>query len=56
MPQDNFNFPYSRPYDIQLELMNSIYDAIESRKIAFLESPTGTVSVGVMIIVQVFVG
>jgi chromosome transmission fidelity protein 1 len=44
MPNANFNFPYSRPYDIQLELMSTIYEAIESRKIAFLESPTGTVS------------
>lgn len=43
MPSDNFNFPHPKPYDIQLELMKTIYDAIEAKKIAFLESPTGTV-------------
>lgn len=44
----NFNFPYAKPYDIQLELMTAIYDAIETKKIAFLESPTGTVIVLIM--------
>ncbi|CAE6485498.1 unnamed protein product [Rhizoctonia solani] len=35
-------FPF-QPYDIQLELMKSLYTALEDRKIAVLESPTGTV-------------
>ncbi|QRW20304.1 DNA repair helicase RAD3 [Rhizoctonia solani] len=34
-------FPF-QPYDIQLELMKSLYTALEDRKIAVLESPTGT--------------
>jgi Rad3-related DNA helicase len=44
MPFPNFGFPYERPYTTQLELMNDIYQAIENRKIAFFESPTGTVT------------
>ncbi|CCE82219.1 Piso0_001932 [Millerozyma farinosa CBS 7064] len=36
-----FNHPFE-PYDIQLELMRSIYDAIENYKIGIFESPTGT--------------
>lgn len=35
-------FPY-QPYDIQFELMKNLYTALEGRKIAILESPTGTV-------------
>ncbi|QRV77770.1 chromosome transmission fidelity protein 1 [Ceratobasidium sp. AG-Ba] len=34
-------FPY-QPYDIQLELMKKLYSALEDRKVAILESPTGT--------------
>ena len=33
----------SFPDEIQLELMSHLYEAIEHRKIAILESPTGTV-------------
>jgi chromosome transmission fidelity protein 1 len=36
-------FPF-QPYDIQLELMKNLYGALEDRKVAILESPTGTVS------------
>lgn len=36
-----FNHPFE-PYDIQLELMRSIYDAIDNYKIGIFESPTGT--------------
>ena len=39
-----FSFPPgTRPYDIQLELMRALYKAAETRHIAILESPTGTV-------------
>ncbi|CAE6460949.1 unnamed protein product [Rhizoctonia solani] len=34
-------FPF-QPYGIQLELMKSLYAALEDRKVAVLESPTGT--------------
>ncbi|CAE6498574.1 unnamed protein product [Rhizoctonia solani] len=34
-------FPF-QPYNIQLELMRSLYTALEDRKVAVLESPTGT--------------
>lgn len=36
-------FPYPEPYNIQLDLMRHLYAAIEGRKIAIVESPTGTV-------------
>ncbi|KAJ3733285.1 helicase C-terminal domain-containing protein [Lentinula guzmanii] len=35
-------FPYTRPYTIQTELMRHLYEAIESRKVTVVESPTGT--------------
>ncbi|KAK9456444.1 helicase C-terminal domain-containing protein [Dipodascopsis uninucleata] len=37
----DFHHPY-KPYDTQIEFMNSVYDAIEERKIGIFESPTGT--------------
>lgn len=40
-PNRDFAFPYP-PYDIQLKLMNVIYDSIDSGKISIVESPTGT--------------
>lgn len=38
-------FPYDPPYPIQTDLMRHLYDAIESRCISIVESPTGTVRV-----------
>lgn len=37
----DFHHPY-RPYDIQIELMNAVYDCIAEGKIGIFESPTGT--------------
>jgi Rad3-related DNA helicase len=37
----NFKFPHT-PYPQQIELMQAIYDAIESKSILLGESPTGT--------------
>ena len=37
-----FSFPYPTPYSIQLDLMTALFEAIEERKIAVFESPTGT--------------
>ena len=34
-PED-FPFPYPQPYDIQLELMRTVFAAIENRKIAIV--------------------
>ncbi|KAG9022463.1 ATP-dependent DNA helicase chl1, partial [Tulasnella sp. UAMH 9824] len=36
------SFPYDPPYAIQLDLMRHLYASIEARKVAILESPTGT--------------
>lgn len=36
-----FGFPY-KPYPIQKQLMQAIYQSLDNRKIAILESPTGT--------------
>ena len=35
-----FCFPFE-PYDIQIKFMKALYEAIEERKIAIFESPTG---------------
>lgn len=35
-------FPYPQPYAIQIDLMCHLYEAIESRKVTVIESPTGT--------------
>jgi len=37
-----FGFPFA-PYAIQGELMRALYAAIDERRIAIFESPTGTV-------------
>lgn len=37
-------FPYVTPYNIQLQFMRHLFMAIEDRKFAILESPTGTAS------------
>lgn len=37
-----FSFPYATPYGIQLDLMIKLFEAIEHRKVAVFESPTGT--------------
>ncbi|KAL7424206.1 ATP-dependent DNA helicase chl1 [Cryptotrichosporon argae] len=39
---ETFAFPYPQPYGIQVELMRIVFRAIEERKIAIVESPTGT--------------
>lgn len=40
--QRDFHHPY-KPYPIQLDFMNALYDAIETGSIGIFESPTGTV-------------
>ncbi|PWN23453.1 DNA repair helicase [Microstroma glucosiphilum] len=37
-----FSFPYATPYSIQLDIMTALFEAIEGRKVAVFESPTGT--------------
>jgi chromosome transmission fidelity protein 1 len=33
---ETFDFPYPKPYDIQLQLMQTVFRAIEDRKIAIV--------------------
>lgn len=40
-PQRDFHHPY-KPYDVQYDLMNAIYECIADEKIGIFESPTGT--------------
>lgn len=40
-PVRDFHHPY-KPYDIQIKLMNAVYDCIAESKIGIFESPTGT--------------
>lgn len=42
-PESFDAFPYNPSYSIQLDLMRHLFTALESRKVAILESPTGTV-------------
>ena len=44
VPRNFDAFPYL-PYEIQLQLMQHLYNAIESSKVTIVESPTGTVSI-----------
>ena len=37
----DFHHPF-RPYDIQLEFMNALYECIEDGQVGIFESPTGT--------------
>ncbi|KIM43305.1 hypothetical protein M413DRAFT_18375 [Hebeloma cylindrosporum] len=41
-PSEFTAFPYKPPYDIQTSLMRFLYESIEQRKVAIIESPTGT--------------
>lgn len=36
---DTFPFPYPKPYGIQLDLMRTVFEAIENRKIAIVCPP-----------------
>lgn len=35
----SFPFPYAKPYDIQVDLMRVVFEAIESGKIAIVSDP-----------------
>ncbi|XP_055549308.1 ATP-dependent DNA helicase DDX11 [Wyeomyia smithii] len=39
---DQYQFPFDPPYDIQLDLMRTLYQVVQSRQIGIFESPTGT--------------
>jgi hypothetical protein len=36
---DVFPFPYSTPYQIQVDLMRTVFEAIEQKKIAIVRLP-----------------
>ena len=37
---DVFPFPYPTPYPIQVDLMKTVFEAIEQKKIAIVRPPT----------------
>ncbi|XP_053695982.1 ATP-dependent DNA helicase DDX11 [Sabethes cyaneus] len=37
-----YQFPFDPPYDIQLDLMRTLYQVVESKQVGIFESPTGT--------------
>ncbi|KAG2377868.1 hypothetical protein C9374_008953 [Naegleria lovaniensis] len=39
---NNFSFPYEKPYDIQLQYMEQLFNTIQDEKIGIFESPTGS--------------
>ncbi len=41
----DFHHPYT-PYDIQVSFMDTVYQVLDEGRVAILESPTGTVSIG----------
>jgi superfamily II DNA or RNA helicase len=41
-PYGKFKFPF-KPYAIQEDFMNALYDTIDKSKVGIFESPTGTV-------------
>lgn len=41
-PSEFLEFPYSKPYPQQLELMRSVYQTLEQNRCGLFESPTGT--------------
>ncbi|KAL5482596.1 CHL1 [Sanghuangporus weigelae] len=42
VPEQFRAFPFEQPYPIQKDFMRHVYSAIENRKLAIAESPTGT--------------
>ena len=47
-PSEFQAFPY-KPYDIQVHLMRHLYKSIENKNVTIVESPTGTVSLVVLL-------
>lgn len=42
--REDFPFPYT-PYPSQVEFMKCLYSALDTGKLAIMESPTGTVGI-----------
>lgn len=41
-------FPFE-PYDIQMQFAKQLYNALNNKSIGFFESPTGTVSISIIV-------
>ncbi len=50
-PPDEFPFPF-QPYSIQEEFMRALYVALERGCIGIFESPTGTVSMRLVMVAR----
>lgn len=48
-PPSSFVFPFT-PYDIQHNFMTHLYAALENKKLGIFESPTGTVSIKILLL------
>lgn len=47
-PPSSFLFPFT-PYVIQHDFMTKLYSALENKKLGIFESPTGTVSLKIIL-------
>lgn len=41
----DFPFPFAKPYDIQVDLMRTVFEAVEGRKIAIVRTHSRTAAI-----------
>jgi hypothetical protein len=50
---ESFPFPYPTPYSIQVDLMRTVFEAIERKKIAIVSAQRGRLKVCVQLIEEI---